>query len=164
MHRRQYLSAAAGGATLLLAGCVGQEESDREEGSTGGNGDDGSSDNGSDGDDLEEGSTGGNEDDGSSDNGGGGDDPIELLEHEWYMEGQYDAGVRGQAENVSGEELSYVEISVFFLDDEGVQVADSLDNTTDLASGRVWQFDAMLFDGEPTVVEDYEIKWEVTNY
>jgi hypothetical protein len=141
MNRRQYLSAAAGGATLLLAGCVGQEESDREEGSTGGNGDDASSDNGSDG-----------------------DDPIELLEHEWYMEGQYDAGVRGQAENVSGEELSYVEISVFFLDDEGVQVAESLDNTTDLASGRVWQFDATLFDGEPTVVEDYEIKWEVTNY
>jgi len=131
------------------------EESEREEGSA--NGDDAAEEEAANG--TENGTENGNGE-GSSNN----DDPIEILEHEWYHDGQFDAGVRGEAENVSGEELSYVEISAFLLDGDGVQVGETLDNTTDLAAGRVWAFDAVLLDGDPEVVENYEIKWEVSNY
>jgi len=144
MDRRQFLIAGAS-ATIALAGCIEAQEGEREEGSTDAGGANG----------VESGSGNGEE--------SGSEDPVEILEHEWYHEGAYDAGVSGRAENVSGEELSYVEISVFFLDEEDVQIGESLDNTSDLAAGRVWAFDAKFFDGDADQVADYEIKWEVVN-
>jgi hypothetical protein len=53
---------------------------------------------------------------------------------------------------------------VFFLDSEGVQIGESLDNTTDLAADRIWEFDAMFFEDDPTRVDTYEINTEVSDY
>lgn len=151
MNRRQLL--ATGGTTLALtlAGCAGDtdDDNDREEGSTDDNG-------GANGD--ENGSA-----DGGSTDAESSDQLVELLEHEWYNNGEYDSGVTGRLENVSGEQLSYVSVNVYFLDEEGTQIAEGLDNTNDLAADRVWEFDAMLLDGDASRVSDYEIETDVTN-
>ncbi|WP_254864460.1 FxLYD domain-containing protein [Halovivax gelatinilyticus] len=147
--QRRTLLAVVGGSIPALAGCVSEESSDRESGS----GDDGAG--------------GGGDDDSSEsddDDGGNGDEALQFVEHEWYNNGPYDAGVTGQLENTSGEELSYVEVTVYFLDEDGVQIADWIDNTMDLAADRVWEFDVMYMDDDPYRVDDYEIEWSVTNY
>ncbi|ELZ09281.1 hypothetical protein C479_10685 [Halovivax asiaticus JCM 14624] len=95
---------------------------------------------------------------------GDGDGPVQFVDHEWYNSGAYEAGVTGQLENVSGDTLSYVEVSVYFLDEEGTQFEEGLDNTSELADGRTWEFDAMFLGDEPDRVDDYEIEWEVTDY
>lgn len=136
MNRRTFIHASAAATIGAAAGCIESEESDRESGGSDGNGGQGGSDE---------------------------SQPVELLEHEWYMEGQYSSGVRGRVENISGEELSYVTLTVFFLDSEDVQIGEGLDSTTDLAAGRVWEFDALYLDDDPQRVDSYEIKTEVTN-
>ncbi|WP_222918847.1 FxLYD domain-containing protein [Natrinema sp. SYSU A 869] len=129
-----------------LAGCSGGDDTDRESGGT--NNDDS-----------------GNGDDNSGGNGdaNGGDDLIELLNHEWYSDGSFSSGVRGQVENVSDETLGYVEISVYFIDADGVQFEESLANTSDLAAGRVWEFEAMFLGDDSSRIEEYEVEADVTN-
>jgi|GEM_PF-3455893 len=144
MNRRSVLAAGAGTvSTLLLAGCTSDDETGREDGNA--NGGDGSGDG--------SGSGGGN-DGGSS---------VEILDHEWYEE-QYSSGVKGTVENVSDEELSYVEVSAYFLDSEGTQIGDGLDNFTDLAPGRKAEFDCVFLGDDPSRVEEYEVEASVTNF
>ncbi|OLZ39091.1 hypothetical protein A6E15_19195 [Natrinema saccharevitans] len=154
MYRRKLLATGGTALALGLAGCASETDDgngdDREEGSTN------DTDDGGDGGDT------GTSDGGDTDSSGG--DPVELLDHEWYQNSQYDAGVSGSLENVSGEELSYVEVSVYFLDEDGAQVGEGIDNTSDLSAGRVWKFDATYLDGEPQTVTDYEIETDVSNY
>lgn len=155
MRRRQVL-AAGGMLFAALSGCTTSEESDRQPGEANNGGDDPT----------------------ATDSPVPADDPtstatptpteadqlVELLEHEWYNNGSYDAGVSGVLKNVSGEELSYVEVKVFFLDSEGTQIGEGLDNTTELAADRRWQFDASYLDDNPNEVDSYEIQTDVSNY
>ncbi|MFB1064103.1 FxLYD domain-containing protein [Natrinema sp. H-ect4] len=134
--------------TTALAGCSESEPSNRETGGTNTS-------------DDQNGNGGGNS---SGDTSGSGENPVKLLNHEWYNEGQFSSGVRGQVENVSGETLSYVEVAVYFLDSEGVQFSEGLDNTNELAAGRVWEFDAMFMGEDPSRVDNYEIETSVNNY
>ncbi len=156
MRRRYFIAAIGSTSTLAVAGC-GSQESDRQEGSA----DDGG------GSESESGSA----DDSSSetesssaDDGSEQEQLVELLDHSFYNEGQFDIGVSGTLENVSGEELSYVEVDVFFLDSEGTQIGEGLDNTSDLAAGRAWEFDATYLGEEGDRIETYEIETEVTNF
>jgi len=145
MNRRQLLVSIGSVSITLIAGCTGDtEESDREQADA--NGDRGSGDSGN--------------DDGDS----GSDKLVEILDHEFYNNGAYDAGVSGTLENVSGEELSYVGVNVFYLDSEGVQIEEGLDNTTELAADRKWKFDAGYLGDDPSEIEEYEIKTDVTDY
>ena len=146
MKRRQLLAITGTTLTVSTAGCGSSDSSDREEGST----DDGSS---------EEGST----DDGSSEESSGDEQLIELLDHSFYSE-EFSSGVRGTIENVSGETLSYVEVQVFFLDEDETQIGEGLDNTSDLAEGRVWEFDATYLDTDPERIDTYEIETDVTSF
>lgn len=151
MDRRKFITASSTALATILAGCTssGSDPEDREQGSTdGGSGDDG---------DRDSGSAGG-------DGGSESEQFVDLLEHEWYNDGQYDAGVRGKIKNVSEETLSYVQIDVFFLDSEGTQIGEGVDNTSDLAPGRVLEFEVAYLDTDADRVEDYEIDTSVTNY
>lgn len=149
MRRRNFMAVIGSTSTIAIAGCSSQE-SERQEGSTddGGSSDDGSSETES----------------GSADDGSEQEQLVELLDHELYNEGQFDIGVSGRLENVSGEELSYVEVSVYFLDSEGTQIEEGLDNTSDLAAGRVWEFDATYLGDEADRIDTYEIETEVTSF
>lgn len=148
MNRRTFVTASGVALTLTIAGCAGDADDDeREDRST---------------DDDPNGSDDTETDDG---NGTDGDDtPVELLEHDWYHDGQFDAGVQGRLENVSGEELSYVAVDVFFLDADDVQLEDGLDNTTDLAPDRVWEFDVPYLGDDPANVDNYEIETDVDDW
>ena len=152
MDRRTYLSAVA--ATLAAAGLAGcSEESDAGTGDAdgGGSGSDGGSDGGSDAD-------GGSGSDGSGSGTDGGDQPtVEILSHEFYSE-EFSSGVRGTLRNNTDSELSYVEVEAVFLDAEGVQIGDGIDNVTELAGGRTWEFDCMFLGDDPSRIDRYEIE------
>lgn len=90
--------------------------------------------------------------------------PVELLEHEWYEEGTFESGVRGLLRNVSGETLSYVEVEVLFLDEDGVHLESGLDNTTELVADRRWRFDVDYLGSDDVAVADYEIGTSTTAY
>lgn len=80
---------------------------------------------------------------------------LEVTSSEVYRE-SYSSGVRGVAENVSDDELSYAEVIVEFFDDEGRRLDRSTDSTSDLAPGREWTFDA-LYSGD-VEFQDHEIR------
>jgi hypothetical protein len=145
MQRRTLLATTGTVLTAAIAGCGSSDTSNREEGST----DDGST-----------------EDDGSGEGSADGSESeqqIELLNHEFY-EDDFSSGVRGTLENVSGEVLSYVEVQVYFLDSEGTQIGEGLDNTSDLAEGRRWEFEAAYLDTDPERIDTYEIETDVTSF
>jgi hypothetical protein len=91
-----------------------------------------------------------------NDDGSGGGDLVALLEHEL---GQADLGpsVQGRVENVSDKELLLVTVDVAYLDGEGVQIGEGLDTVSDLAAGRIWEFDAPYLDTDDHRIDDYEI-------
>jgi hypothetical protein len=146
MDRRELLASAGAVLTVSIAGCGSSDSGDREEGSA----DDGSGE-------------------ASSDDGSGeasseeSEQRIELLNHEFYSE-EFSSGVRGEIENVSGEELSYVEVQVFFLDSDETQIGEGLDNTNDLAADRRWEFDAQYLDTDADRIDTYEIETDVTSF
>lgn len=86
---------------------------------------------------------------------------IEILSDEWYEEG-YNAGVRGEIKNVSGDELSYVQIEANFYDDGGAKIGDGMDNTSDLPADTVYKFDVMYMDTDAENVADYELSVDVS--
>ncbi|ELY77287.1 hypothetical protein C488_07152 [Natrinema pellirubrum DSM 15624] len=67
--------------------------------------------------------------------------------------------VDGEAENVSGSELSYAEVEVKFY--EGDTLADSfLDNVNNLGAGETWAF-SVQYTGmgeDAAAITDYEIR------
>jgi hypothetical protein len=136
MDRRAYLSLGVG-AMAAIAGC--SDETDFEEGNTGGNGN------------------------GDSDSSGDSDDALEILEHELVRENAGSASetvsVEGRAENVGDQQLSYVEVRARFYNEAGDQLDSSLDNTNDLDPGTTWAFEIQHFAiGEDAAeVADYDI-------
>ena len=146
MQRRTLLATTGTVLTAGIAGCGSSDTGDREEGST----DDGSTEDDGSGE-------------GSADDGSESEQQIEVLNHEFY-EDDFSSGVRGTIENVSGEVLSYVEVQVYFLDSEGTQIGEGLDNTSDLAEGRSWEFEAAYLDSDPERIDTYEIETDVTSF
>jgi len=67
-------------------------------------------------------------------------------------------GVEGVAQNTADDVIDYAEIRVVFLDVEGVQVGEGLDNVTELAAGRKFEFDCMFTGDDWSAVSDYEIE------
>jgi len=139
LNRRRYLTTLGATATsLALAGCSSDDSGDSSEGNANGN----------------SGDSGG----GDSGNGGGSNQPdVEILNHEFYEE-EFSAGVRGTAVNNTDSELGYVEATVTFLDSEGTQIGEGLDNVSELAAGREWEFDCMYTDQDPERIDTYEIE------
>jgi hypothetical protein len=148
MQRRTLLATTGTVLSAAIAGCGSSDPSDRQEGSA----DDGSGEGSAD-----DGSGEGSADESES------EQQIELLDHEFYEE-EFSSGVSGTVENVSGEVLSYVEVQVYFLDSEGTQIGEGLDNTSDLAEGRRWEFDAAYLDSDPERIDTYEIETDVSNF
>lgn len=136
-NRRRFMrvvgaSAVIGG--ISLAGC-----SSSDQGDTAGGGDD------------------------SNDNGDGGQNtPTEtgpgpgaiydngtLEQVNRFSTRQNDIGTAlvGEVENISGGELSYIQIEVQFLNGDR-QVATGLDNTNNLGAGQIWPFEASAMEME----------------
>ncbi|WP_152422571.1 FxLYD domain-containing protein [Natrinema pellirubrum] len=135
MDRRTYLTTTAGVIGAVgLAGCSG-DEGDFEGGNGNGNG--------------------------NGNNGSSND--VELLNHELVRENEggmaETVSVDGEAENVSGSELSYAEVEVKFY--EGDTLADSfLDNVNNLGAGETWAF-SVQYTGmgeDAAAITDYEIR------
>ncbi|MUV90388.1 hypothetical protein GJ629_11150 [Halapricum sp. CBA1109] len=82
---------------------------------------------------------------------------MEILDHSFYQE-EFTSGVRGTAVNNTDGELSYVEANATFLDADGTQIGEGLDNVTDLAAGREWEFDCMFLGDDPSRIAEYEIE------
>lgn len=85
---------------------------------------------------------------------------VELVEHEWYEE-TFGSGVAGRAENISGQELSFVEVEVTFFDEENEQLGEGSDNTSPLEEDDTWEFD-VEFSGDTVSMYSYEIEVNVT--
>lgn len=130
MSRRHWLKVTGGVAgALALAGCSGDTEYE-DGGESDGNSDDSS--------------------DSSSDK------KLKILNDEWYVE-DYTAGVKGTAENVSGDTLGYISIKVKFYDDSDALIESSLDNINDLEAGGKWKFDVMFPGTNTEDVSSYKI-------
>lgn len=177
-NRRQYLTTIGGLSVALtagLAGCMGSTpddgDSDSDTGDTSGDPSGGDNGTGStqeqdqDQDQDQEQNTNQNQSgNDTSDSGSKSQPALALLDHDWYEDGQFSAGVKGTAENTTGKAISYAEVSVVFLDSDGVQLESGIDNTTELAGGRKWKFDAMYLGDDPADVADYEISTSTSSY
>lgn len=138
LNRRRYLTTVTATlSTLALAGCS-EDEGDSGGGDANGNGGDSGSGDNNDG------------------NGGGNQPDVEILSHEFYEE-EFSAGVRGTAVNNTDSELSYVEAEVVFLDEDGTQIGEGMDNVSELAAGREWEFDCMFLGDDSSRIDTYEI-------
>lgn len=140
-YRRAFLGTAATAVGLGLAGCSEDDTGDADGGDAN--------------DDEDE------TDDENGDAGSGGGDTgqpdIEILDHSFYQE-EFTSGVRGTAVNNTDSELSYVEANARFLDANGTQIGEGLDNVSDLAAGREWEFDCMFLGDDPSRIEEYEVE------
>ena len=153
LNRRRYLATAGATASaLLLAGCT-DDSGDFEEGggSNGGSSGDNSDDSSDDETSSEDSSSGGSSQD------------IELLSHEMVREDEggmaESVSVEGEAENVSGGELSYAQIEVKFY--EGDTLAESfLDNINGWSAGETWGFEVQYpgIGEDAAAITDYEIR------
>jgi len=154
-NRRRFLTTLGTTASALaLAGCTedGGDSGGGDANDNSGDSSNGNSDN-SGGD-----SNSGNSNDGNSGDGGGNDQPdVEILNHEFYEE-EFSSGVRGTAVNNTGSEISYVEATATFLDSEGTQIGEGLDNVSDLAGGREWEFDCMFTGQDASRIDTYEVE------
>jgi len=149
LNRRRYLATLGTTASALaLAGCSEDDSGDFEEGNDGGNGNN------------NDGNSGGDTTSGGND---GNSNDIELLSHEMVREDEDSAAesvkVEGEAENVSGGELSYAEVEVKFY--EGDTLAESfLDNINGWSAGETWAFEVQYpgIGEDAAAITDYEIR------
>lgn len=100
---------------------------------------------------------------GDSDSNDGSSNEVELLSHTMVREDQggmaESVAVEGEAENVSGGELSYAEVEVKFY--EGDTLADSfLDNVNGWAADETWSFEVQYpgIGEDAAAIDDYEIR------
>lgn len=151
-NRRRFLTTLGTTASALaLAGCT-------EDGGDSGGGD--ANDNSGDSSNGNSDNSGGDSNGGDSNSGdsGGNDQPdVEILSHEFYSE-EFSSGVRGTAVNNTDSEIGYVEATATFLDSEGTQIGEGLDNVSDLAGGREWEFDCMFTGDDASRIEEYEVE------
>lgn len=141
MDRRKFIAVAASTCALTgLAGCT--EETDYESGN------------------------GGDDDSNSSNVNGGEEEPeneLELIEHELVRENEggmaESVSVQGEAQNASGNQLSYAEVKVRFLDESGTMLDSFIDNVNDLGDEQTWKFEVMYpgMGEDAQEVADYEI-------
>lgn len=68
--------------------------------------------------------------------------------------------VWGVVRNVGDRELSYVEISATFLDEEGEELDTVIERVEDVTSGEEWEFEIEYprFGEEAAAVDDYELE------
>lgn len=90
---------------------------------------------------------------------------IEILEHELVREDEgtiyEEVYVRGKAQNVSGKEISEVQIGIIYYDESGARIESMHDWTSNLADQEVWNFEVMSLGGEiPERVDHYKISIE----
>lgn len=153
LNRRRYLGSLGTTATVLALAAYTSDESDSSEGNANGNSGDSDTSNSddSDGDDNGGDTNSENNDDSSNQS------DVEIVDHEFYDE-EFQSGVRATAVNNTDNDLSYVEATATFLDADGTQIGEGLDNVNDLAAGREWEFDCMYTSQNASRIEEYEIE------
>lgn len=138
MKRRKFLLSVGTGSIVGLAGCSGSNGSSGES------------------EDTEDSSNEDADSDSDSADNENTQPKVRLLSHEFYVE-QFSSGVRGTAVNSTDGELNYVEAEAVFLDQDGTQIDEGLDNVTGLAASREWEFECAALDTETNRIERYEI-------
>ena len=166
MHRRQYLAAVGTATTLATAGC-GESSDGSDDAATpddDSNNDPPESDAESQPNDSDE--TPEQEAELERNSVGFPSDYLDVHDVEMQApENDYSGpSVTGVADNVSGQELNYVEVSIQAFNDNDEQIGDALDNTSDLREGKSWRFEAELFDVDDSEMAYWMGRAEVTTY
>ena len=93
-------------------------------------------------------------------------DYIEVHDVSWNSpENDYSGPfVEGVADNVSGEELSYVEVQIQAFNSDDTQIGEAMDNTSDLRAEKSWQFKCEFFDVDEDEIAYWMGRAEVQNY
>lgn len=163
MTRRTVLTTTAGACLVGLAGCSGSEP-DHDDGEE--HDDGGSTDNGSAG-----GSDGGGEDEGDTTNSNDGDtssdetaedvenrpaqedrltyQDLEIIEHEEAIVEEFDEEnivITGVVENTSDDAYDSVTVGVRAYNQDGHQIDQYLDVTSNLQGGGTWAFEVDIYD------------------
>lgn len=69
----------------------------------------------------------------------------------------YSASVVGKAKNISGKNLSYVQLEFSLYDAAGNNLGTALANINNLSSGDTWNFEATLFSFPSTQPVSYKL-------
>lgn len=180
-HRRALLTTTAGGLLFALAGCTGgSDESGSDEESNGsgdeesnGSGDEssgdsngGNSDNDSSNESGSEGEDGGEEDPNEVENRAEGEDvltfqELEIIEYEEeiveeeYLDDQL--VISGVVENHSEKKYDDVFVGVRAYNEEGHQLDQYLDTTSNLQAGGTWAFEVTVYDVPAEEVQSWDI-------
>lgn len=168
MQRRTLLTTGTAILTTTLAGCSDDSDSDPDSQATPNDNNDSSNDSGGSTPEATDAPTGTPEQSAEAEREAIGypSEYIEVRDVSWNPpEDEYSGpSVTGIAENVSGEELSYVEVQIQAFNSEDTQIGEALDNVTDLRSDKSWQFDCGFYDVEESDVAYWMGRAEVSNY
>jgi len=83
------------------------------------------------------------------------DRELQILNHNFERSKSGFSYVTGTVKNVCDETLSYANLEVKFYDENGVLLATTVDNITDLDPGEFWKFKIRCWDDEN--VDSYKI-------
>ena len=78
-------------------------------------------------------------------------EPAYSIADEAMTGDDYSVTITGTFTNNTDEDISYVQLSYRLLDAEGAQIETAYANTSDLAAGGTWKFEAMGFVGSDEV-------------
>jgi hypothetical protein len=154
MNRRGFLHAATGtvvaGVGMGLAGCTAESEPVSEQSNSG-------SSNASGGEQSTPQSTSTATAQPTESQYEYSENGIGITDMGW-VEGEYgNVSLAGTATNLTDSTLSYVQISVSFLDASGAQIGTGLANTNNLAAGQRWKWEAMFTEMDTSDLDSANI-------
>lgn len=97
--------------------------------------------------------------------GSGSDTQVKLLSEEFYTAEYGGFGVKGEAKNVSGEDLMSITINTYYFDSDGTRFAQGMHIANEVQAGVTYEYDssALSMDGADKV-DHYEIEVEVMDF
>lgn len=153
MNRRDVLKATGStivaGSSIGVAGCTDSDSTAR--GETGSNGD---SDSGSGSSDNSDSSSGEQTSESNYDYVESG---VGLTDIHWNESEYGNVSLAGTATNLTDSTLSYIQISVSFLDSSGAQIGTGLANTNNLAAKQRWKWEAMFIEMDTSALDNATI-------
>lgn len=89
---------------------------------------------------------------------------LELLDSEMEI-GEDDVLIRGEIENDTGDEVSYIQVIGKLYGEDDLVLSEEWTNVTDVPAGEAWSFELnwLQYD-DPAEIEDYEILVTMTSF
>lgn len=155
MNRRNVLKATGStivaGLSMGLAGCTDSNSTARGETGSTGDSNSGSSTGGPDNSDSSSGEQT------SESNYDYVESGVGLTDIHWNESEYGNVSLAGTATNLTDSTLSYIQISVSFLDSSGAQIGTGLANTNNLAANQRWKWEAMFLEMDTSALDNATI-------